>query len=219
MESTQMEQTAFWETSWKTLDPGRVFSYVERFDFSEDAILRCLRQRGVQRVCDAGCGCGVYALKLAMHGFAVAGFDLSEHAVEFTRRLLEGKGYPSQDFRAANVLETGYADGVFDAVVCRDVLDHMPLQKAVAAVRELLRIVRPGGVLLLTLDQTDEEYEAQPHTVNADGDYLFSAGKWKGMVFHPYSPETCSELTGGYSAECLPLEDGCGIILEKQLRS
>ena len=103
--------------------------------------------------------------------------------------MLESKGIYSADFRAADVLATGYADGQFDAVVSRDVIDHMPLRDGIAAVRELCRITKDGGTVVLTLDRTDEEYEREPHTVNGDGDYLFSDGKWKGMVFHPYSEE------------------------------
>ena len=59
---------------------------------------------------------------------------------------------------------------------------------------QLCRITKPGGIILFTLDCLDEEYETQPHTVNADGDYVFTAGKWSGMVFHPYNREEVYEI-------------------------
>ena len=210
-----MNQTSFWEQSWKRLDPARVSALLEGFDFSDDAILQTLRARGVRTVCDAGCGCGVYALKLARHGFFVSGFDLSEDAAGMTRRLLAKNGAAHGDFQAADVSDTGYPDGAFDAVVARDVLDHMPIRSAAAALEELLRILRLGGCLLLCLDQTDAEYESEPHRANADGDYLFSAGKWAGMVFHPYSPADIEILCSGRSVEVLPQEQGYLVILEK----
>lgn len=73
-------------------------------------------------------------------------------------------------------------------------LDHISKADAIVALKELCRITKPGGIILFTLDCLDEEYETQPHTVNADGDYVFTGGKWNGMVFHPYSQEEVNEI-------------------------
>lgn len=207
-----METRSFWERSWKSLDRERLARYVERFDTAEDSLTRFLRERGARSVCDAGCGCGVYALKLARHGFSVAGFDLSADAAALAKALLAAQGFPARDFRSADILSTGYADGTFDAVVARDVLDHLPMKDAAAALAELLRIVRPGGCVLCTLDETDGDYEAEPHVVTADGDYRYTAGKWAGMVFHPYAPAELETLTRGYDARLLPIA-GRGYLL------
>ena len=94
------------------------------------------------------------------------------------------------ELKTAGILSTGYADGTFDVEVCRDGLDHLPRAEAAAAVKELCRITKPGGIVIFTLDPLDEEYRTEPHRVNADGDYVYTAGKWKGMVFHPYTAET-----------------------------
>ena len=66
-----------------------------------------------------------------------------------------------------------------------------PISKAdaIVALKELCRITKHGGIVLFTLDSLDEEYETETHIVNADGDYVFTDGKWNGMVFHPYSQE------------------------------
>ena len=132
----------FWDRSWGTVDSERVLSYASGFDFAEDAIIEFLRKRGVRSVCDAGCGCGVYALKLARFGFDVSGFDIAEDAVGLAKRLLSENGYPVGDFRRADVLATGVPSEFFYAVVARDVIDHMPTGRGVCAVRELMRIVR-----------------------------------------------------------------------------
>lgn len=62
------------------------------------------------------------------------------------------------------------------------------------ATKELCRITKPGGIVLITLDSLDEEYETETHIVNEDGDYVFTDGKWNGMVFHPYSQEEVYEI-------------------------
>ena len=198
-----MGDTSFWDHSWKSQDREKLFSYIDSFDYSADAIIQFLHKQGFNNICDAGCGCGIYSLKLTLHGFSVSGFDVSEYAVELANCLLSEKGYLTRSFRTADVLSTGYADGQFDAVVARDVIDHMPIQDGRAAVKELLRIVRPGGCVLLTLDGTDDEYEAEPHEKNDSGDYIFTDGKWKGMIFHPFSVEDVGKLAHGYDAKLL----------------
>jgi 2-polyprenyl-3-methyl-5-hydroxy-6-metoxy-1,4-benzoquinol methylase len=210
-----MAEKTFWDHSWETVDARAMASYLARLDLSVDDTIRYLRKRGCRSVCDAGCGCGAYSLKLAANGFAVSGFDVSADAVALAKSLLSEKGCPAEDFFAADVCATGYADGRFDAVVSRSVLDHMPFRQAVAAVEELLRIVRPGGCVLLTLDASDEEYESERHTVNSDGDYVYTDGKWQGMVFHPYTPGEIERLTQGRGARLLcASETGFSVVLD-----
>ena len=211
-----MADNGFWDRSWKHIDQEKLSLYIENFDDSADPVIEFLLERGYNRLCDAGCGCGAYALKLAKFGFAVSGFDISKDAVKQAKRLLSDNGYPTQGFQCADILTTGYTDGCFDAVVARDVLDHMPIRDGMAAVKELLRIVRPDGCVLMTLDGTDEEYESEPHTVNPDGDYLFSGGKWNGMVFHPYSPEEIDRFLSEQNPTILKAdESGFLVVLEK----
>lgn len=134
----------FWEHSWKRVDPERVAGYVQSIDMNPDPLIDALHRHGVKTVCDAGCGCGAYAMKLAANGFSVCGFDVSSHAVEIAQTLLE-KAALAAELKTAGILSTGYADGTFDGVVCRDVLDHLPRAEAAAAVKELCRITKPGG--------------------------------------------------------------------------
>jgi len=176
----------FWDESWEKIDQERLRQYIAGFDNSSDAIIRELKAYGVLTVCDAGCGCGIYSLKMAANGFRVSGFDISAHAAKIAQDLLQQAAF-SGVFKAANICATDYPDSQFDAVVSRDVLDHVTKKDAVQAIGELYRITRQGGILIFTLDAPDWEYETQPHIVSNDGDYLFTDGKWKGMAFRPYS--------------------------------
>ena len=211
------DNKSFWDRTWKEIFPERVSAYAAGLGPDRDDIIAFLQDRGARRVCDAGCGCGVYALKMARHGFEVSGFDIAESAVALAKKLLSDNGYPAEKFRCASILATDYEDVSFDAVVARDVVDHMPIKQGMDAVNELLRIVRPGGYVILSLDAADGEYESEPHETNADGDYLFVSGKWSGMVFHPYSPEEISKLTAGHDSRLLSSdENGFTVLLGKQ---
>ena len=185
--------TSYWDISWEQIDPERLTEYIAHFDLQPDALIESLHSQNARTVCDAGCGCGIHALRLAANGFMVSGFDISAHAVEIARKLLESASCHA-DLKTASILSTGYCDNQFDCVISRDVIDHMCKSDGIAAVRELYRITCPGGSIIITLDSLDDEYESEPHQVSADGDYLFTDGKWKGMVFHPYSEQEIMEM-------------------------
>ena len=206
---------SFWDSSWNRVDPNRIKEYIDSFDMDTDEIIDTLHQHSVQSVCDAGCGCGIYAAKLASNGFTVSGFDVSARAVEIAQSLIQKAGF-SADFKIASILDTGYADNQFDCVISRDVLDHISKADAVIALKELCRITKPGGIVLFTLDSLDEEYETETHIVNSDGDYSFTDGKWNGMVFHPYNrDEVCEIIPTGVMCEVADHHGELTVLLRK----
>jgi SAM-dependent methyltransferase len=97
-------------------------------------------------VLDAGCGAGTNLPWLA--GLAeprpVHAFDLSAPAVEHCRRL----GLRA-DLVRASATALPYPEQVFDLVLSVDVLQHLTVSDAAAAMAEVRRVLRPGGRLLL----------------------------------------------------------------------
>ena len=210
------DKLSFWDCSWSSVVFEHISAYISHLTPSMDTIIDFLNEYGIKCVCDAGCGCGILSLKLAQSGFTVSGFDISEKAVSLAKKLLSESGFSADTFRVADILSTGYTDSRFEAVITRDVIDHLPIRQGIIAVKELLRITQPGGYLILTLDTTGNEYESEPHQVNEDGDYLFTAGKWNGMVFHPYSINEIEILTSGlYIKQTLSVENGFLVVLQK----
>ena len=78
----------FWERSWSGVDMDRVERYIDSEDTTEDYIISCLREQGAETVCDAGCGCGAYSVKLVANGFEVFGFDVAAGAVKIAEELM-----------------------------------------------------------------------------------------------------------------------------------
>ncbi len=92
-------------------------------------------------------GEGLYPL-LRSKAERVDAIDVSE-AVAAAARLR----YPELDARLADVRRLPYEDGAFEAVLSNSTLDHFDSLADVAdALRELHRVLVPGGVLLITLD-------------------------------------------------------------------
>jgi SAM-dependent methyltransferase len=93
-------------------------------------------------VLDAGCGSGRTMDDLRRYG-AVHGFDLNPLGVDHAR----GRGH--EDVTVARVEEIPFDDASFDLVTCLDVIEHTP--DDVRSLRELLRVTRPGGRLVVTV--------------------------------------------------------------------
>lgn len=185
-----MDMPDLWERSWRRDKDMDFFTYARPYYRLASPEIELFRAHKLRAVCDAGCGCGAYSLALASNGFAVTAFDVSATAVEIARRVLDQYGLQLAGSKTASVLDTGYPDGAFDGVVCFSVLDHMTVPDAEIALRELARITRPGGLLLLAFDAPDEDDLAREHTLLPDGSLRYAGG----MVFHPYDAP---------AAECL----------------
>jgi 2-polyprenyl-3-methyl-5-hydroxy-6-metoxy-1,4-benzoquinol methylase len=102
-----------------------------------------------QRVLDVGCGLGTNTAWLAQNGLDVTAIDLSGVAVAQLRRRLRKKGLHAKVFRAD--LLKGLNEPAFDVVFDRATLHSFaePAQREAFA-RELAKLVRPGGLLLLS---------------------------------------------------------------------
>jgi 2-polyprenyl-6-hydroxyphenyl methylase/3-demethylubiquinone-9 3-methyltransferase len=94
------------------------------------------------RVLDVGAGGGLFSASLAVSGFewgrclaALAGRIVPTHEPG------DG-GAPS--YVAGNAMLLPFADGNFDAAVCSEVLEHVPLPGVL--VQEVARVLRPGGM-------------------------------------------------------------------------
>lgn len=186
----------YWESRWSQTSAESLKEVLQPYHQGKDEILDVLKAHRVRRICDAGCGFGAYSLLLASNGFAVEGFDLSESAVAVTKELLGNYKIDASSYRAASVLQTGYEDEQFDAAIAYSVLDHMTVNDAAKGLRELSRIVRKDGLLVLAFDSLEEDDLELAHTVMPDGSLLYTQGKRTGMIFHPFTEQELSELLG-----------------------
>ena len=92
------------------------------------------------RILDVGCGTGANLVRLSDFGDA-EGVDISPDALKFCRE----RGLNNVKLGAAETLP--YEDGEFDLVTAFDVVEHM--DDDVAGLREMRRVLRPGGRVLL----------------------------------------------------------------------
>jgi SAM-dependent methyltransferase len=103
--------------------------------------------RGCKCILDAACGNGRYSKFLLRHAdpdAVLTAFDLSPRMLHRARaRVRSGR----VTHAVADLTRLPYADASFDAVVCGWVLEHLP--DPTPGLRELARVLTPGGKLLL----------------------------------------------------------------------
>jgi SAM-dependent methyltransferase len=99
------------------------------------------------RLLDVGCGPGTITLDLAAHvapGLTV-GVDREAGVVAEAQSLLDSRPISGVEFRTSDAYALNFDDESFDVVHAHQVLQH--LSSPVAALVEMRRVLRPGGVL------------------------------------------------------------------------
>ncbi|HZM35319.1 MAG TPA: class I SAM-dependent methyltransferase [Burkholderiales bacterium] len=107
------------------------------------AALDAARVTSGTRLLDAGCGAGLLALLANLRGAQVTALDASPGLLAVARQRL-----PAADVREGDLEALPFADASFDAVTAVNSLFYA--QNMGAAMNELVRVVRPGGRLVVT---------------------------------------------------------------------
>ena len=108
---------------------------------------------GLGPICDLGCGPGQIAGYLHARGASACGIDLSDEMVRCARSLNPSIPFEQGDMRALS----GIADATFGGIAAFYSIIHIPRNRVVEALSEMKRVLKPGGVLLLTFHIGKEE--------------------------------------------------------------
>ena len=114
------------------------------------------------RVLDLGCGFGRHAFEAARRGASVVALDAGPEEVAQVRgtfaAMIEMGEIPADHPATAvqgDALSLPFDDGTFDRVIASEVLEHIPDDSA--AMRELARVLRPGGSMAVTVPRCGPE--------------------------------------------------------------
>ena len=105
------------------------------------------------RALDAGCGPALMAPALLERGFEVWGVDASTRMVEAGRARFAG---PACHLEVGDITRLRFASGFFDAAISMGVLEYLPDYRP--ALAELHRVLKPGGVAVLTVPRRRSPY-------------------------------------------------------------
>ncbi|MEW6224500.1 MAG: methyltransferase domain-containing protein [Chloroflexota bacterium] len=118
---------------------------------------------------DVGCGAGDFLADQASHVGHVAGLDASEIPLSLARRRLADRiAAGTAEVVKGDAAALPWADGRFSVVTSQYFLKFLPHPEA--ALREMCRVLRPGGRAVVTLSDTDQRgWGATDRSGTADG--------------------------------------------------
>ena len=127
-------------------------------DYLQQVILPLLNLKPGARILDAGSGNGSLAFLLArfLPDAHIVGVDITPKLVADAQTQAAALGFTNVEFREGDALNLQFADASFDAAVCQTLLIH--LADAAGAVREMSRVLKPGGSFMA----------AEYHTLNVE---------------------------------------------------
>lgn len=107
------------------------------------------------RVLDAGCGDGWYTAKMLSAGADAVGIDYSARGIKHAEAIVNGA-----EFKVASIADIPYADKSFDVVFSFQVIEHLPISQVDAAVRELARITKKEGLMIISVPSVRRKMSA-----------------------------------------------------------
>ncbi|MFQ5716181.1 MAG: class I SAM-dependent methyltransferase [Nitrospinales bacterium] len=137
-----------WERAYRTAENEafyeRAFDYLaQKINAPENAAFL-----------DAGCGSGSHSIRLAKRGFQVQAVDFSQNVLSLARENVKDMGLESKiKIQRQDICALSFDSESFPFIVSWGVLMHVPnFEKALG---ELVRVLKPGGILVLSENNMD----------------------------------------------------------------
>jgi ubiquinone/menaquinone biosynthesis C-methylase UbiE len=129
----------------------RIADELQHKPLDRELLDRFAKQTRGGEVCDMGCGPGHVARYLRQGGASVFGLDLSTAMLEQARKL-----NPDILFREGNMLSLDLADATLAGVAAFYAIVNIPRQSLPLIFREIHRVLKSGGLLLLAFHAGNE---------------------------------------------------------------
>lgn len=139
-------------TWWDAAGPFRTLHHINpaRLEW----LCQYITPKGLS-ILDVGCGGGVLSEALAKLGAKVTGLDAEAGAIETARKHAKDEGLDIH--YVSEALDTFKPEGLFDAIVCLEMLEHVDNPEKV--IHLATKLLKPGGVLFLsTINRTLKAY-------------------------------------------------------------
>lgn len=154
-----------------------------------------------KRILDTGCGRGFYVKLFTLFDFVeeIRGIDVNENYLSVARDIT--KGDKKVFIEKGSIQSIPFEDNYFDLVICSEVLEHLPDDSE--ALLEIKRVLRPKGILLVTVPNKNFPFLWDPlnwilmkfWNTHVNKDIWWLAGIWADHL-RLYTKEEIKDLIG-----------------------
>ncbi len=148
----RLADTSAWDARYRTR--GALWGYFPAVS-AEETWWR-LRETGARRVLVVGCGYGRHVAYFARRGFDTTGLDASREAIDMAHETAKEDGLDLV-LTCASATKMPFPTASFDAVYDHALLHHLSAGDRALAVGEYGRVLRPGGLLVISALSTEED--------------------------------------------------------------
>jgi SAM-dependent methyltransferase len=207
------------EHNWNEIYARRGNVFVEPLDevkrFSEK-----MKEAGLSRVLDLGCGNGRHTVFLDKKGFDIWGLDNAPEGIRLAHVWLNQEHLVAPLVLADVHAPFPFKDNSFDGLISTRVIHHATQAKVLGAVREIIRVVHKGGMILITVpgDANRKSHHAWfgRHTLIKWIDpqtYVPLGTHEKGIPHYVFTPEELMELFSGFAEVKIEVGERNSIVL------
>lgn len=189
---------------WDELFKQEKFRWRDPYQAVVDFVPK-LRAAGAHRVLDLGCGTGRHTVYLAGQGFDMWACDISARGLNYTRQWLAAEGLTAH-LQYSDMTTLPYREGAFEGLVSAFVVYHGLLDDIQRAVEEIRRVLRPGGLALLTLISTRNDSYRQGQEMEPDT-FIRTSGADAGVLHHYFDEAGVRDLLLDLDLLVLRLEE------------
>jgi ubiquinone/menaquinone biosynthesis C-methylase UbiE len=156
--ATQVEAKAKVEALFDSLALEYVREREQQFSFiTQKRIVVELLHREHGRLLEVGCGPGIMLPDLLAMGYEVDGIDVSAEMIRRAEQRMSSHPLGQRcKLGTGDVENLAYPDATFDAVLAMGVLEYLPSYDV--ALREMARVLKPGGHVVLTIPNRASAY-------------------------------------------------------------
>lgn len=160
--------STYWKSYWDKhggsgatdyeVDRGTVLKISELQRKSDEQFLRAVQPLPDDVVLDAGCGTGVNISKLNGRVARIVGIDFSPEMIHRAERRVLDESLDNVTLRVGSISHLEFADDSFDKVICTSVLQYLDEEDGRQAIREMIRVCRHGGRVIMHVKNSSSLY-------------------------------------------------------------
>ena len=158
-------------------------------------VFRNFERNGKTKVLDLGCGAGRHVFFMGREHICPYGVDFSDEGIQYTKEMLREYGMPefADNMKVGTLTDIPFDDNMFDGIICNGSLYYLGYQDIQKAVKEIERVLKPEGKLMLVV-RTTKDYRCNKEQCIAteeDNTYIINeksaercAASENGMLMH-----------------------------------